>query len=82
MWRLEYKRRIIAEELIEIETAYDDFSSDLVLPYEYFLFKKLHDRAIEYPETIDWLSVAHTRVPKRKRTWISPLEDFAMLQTY
>jgi tRNA A-37 threonylcarbamoyl transferase component Bud32/predicted nucleotidyltransferase len=50
---IEYKRRIIAEELMEIQTAYDDFSSNLVLPYEYFLFKKLHKRALEYPDAID-----------------------------
>jgi tRNA A-37 threonylcarbamoyl transferase component Bud32 len=43
----------MAEELIEIQTAYDDFSSDLVIPYEYFLFDKLHKRALEYPDAID-----------------------------
>jgi tRNA A-37 threonylcarbamoyl transferase component Bud32 len=49
----EYKKRIIAEELIEIQTAYDDFSSNLILPYEYLLFKKLHKRALGYPDVID-----------------------------
>jgi len=48
----EYKKRIIAEELIEIQTDYGDFSSNLVIPYEYFLFKKLHNRAAAYPEEI------------------------------
>jgi tRNA A-37 threonylcarbamoyl transferase component Bud32 len=62
---LEYKRRIMAEELIEIETAYDDFSSNLILPYEYFLFKKLHDTAIDYPETIE--GVGRTYKGARKK---------------
>jgi tRNA A-37 threonylcarbamoyl transferase component Bud32/predicted nucleotidyltransferase len=48
----EYKKRVIAEELIRIQTDYGDFSSNLVIPYEYFLFDKLHKRAAVYPEAI------------------------------
>ena len=48
----EYKKRVLAEELIEIQTDYGDFSSNLVLPYEYFLFDRLHKRAAIYPETV------------------------------
>ena len=48
----EYKKRAIAEELIEIQTDYGDFSSNLIIPYEYFLFDKLHKRAAAYPEVI------------------------------
>jgi len=48
----EYKKRTIAEELIELQTDYGDFSSNLVIPYEYFLFSKLHKRAVAYPEVI------------------------------
>ncbi len=48
-----YKKWIIAEELKEIQSDYNDFSSNLILPYEYFLFDKLHKRALEYPETIE-----------------------------
>ncbi len=46
----EYKKRAIAEELIEIQTDYGDFSSNLVIPYEYLLFDKLNQRAAVYPE--------------------------------
>jgi tRNA A-37 threonylcarbamoyl transferase component Bud32/predicted nucleotidyltransferase len=46
----EYKKRVMAEELIEIQSEYGGFSSDLILPYEYFLFDKLHKRATVYPE--------------------------------
>jgi tRNA A-37 threonylcarbamoyl transferase component Bud32 len=49
---VEYKKRIIAEELLEIQTDYGDFSSNLVIPYEYFLFDKLHKRALSYPEAM------------------------------
>ncbi len=49
---VEYKKRVIAEELIEIQSDYGDFSSNLIIPYEYFLFDKLHKRALVYPHTI------------------------------
>jgi tRNA A-37 threonylcarbamoyl transferase component Bud32 len=49
----EYKKRIIAEELMEIQSDYGDFSSNLIIPYEYFLFDKLHKRALEYPDAIE-----------------------------
>ena len=47
---LEYKTRLIAEGLTEIQSEYGGFSSDLIIPYEYFLFDKLHKRTIAYPE--------------------------------
>ncbi len=46
----EYKRRVMVEQLIEIQTDYGEFSSNLVLPYEYFIFDKLHKMATAYPE--------------------------------
>src|SRR5271157_1537635 len=46
----EYKKRVIAEELTEIQSEYGGLSSDLILPYEYFLFDKLNKRATVYPE--------------------------------
>jgi tRNA A-37 threonylcarbamoyl transferase component Bud32 len=49
---VEYKKRVIAEELIETQLDYDNFSSNLIIPYEYFLFKKLHKRALLYPHAI------------------------------
>ncbi|MGA2200280.1 MAG: nucleotidyltransferase domain-containing protein, partial [Nitrososphaerales archaeon] len=32
---LEYKRRVIAESLTELQSEYGGFSSDLIIPYEY-----------------------------------------------
>jgi tRNA A-37 threonylcarbamoyl transferase component Bud32/predicted nucleotidyltransferase len=46
----EYKKRVIAEELTEIQSEYGGFTPNIVLPYEYFLFDKLHKRVILYPE--------------------------------
>ena len=48
-----YKKRIMAEKLIEIQADYGDFSSNLILPYEYFLFDQLHKKALENPDLID-----------------------------
>jgi tRNA A-37 threonylcarbamoyl transferase component Bud32 len=49
---LESKRRVLAEEILEIESLYGEFSQDLVIPLEYFLFNKLHKRAIVYPPAL------------------------------
>jgi Kae1-associated kinase Bud32 len=49
---LESKKRVIAEEILEIESQYGEFSQDLVIPLEYFLFNKLHKRAIIYPPAL------------------------------
>jgi tRNA A-37 threonylcarbamoyl transferase component Bud32 len=43
----------MAEKLIEIQADYGDFSSTLILPYEYFLFDKLHKMALEDPDLIE-----------------------------
>jgi tRNA A-37 threonylcarbamoyl transferase component Bud32 len=48
-----YKKRTMAEKLIEIQADYGDLSSNLIIPYEFFLFDRLHQRAIEYSEEID-----------------------------
>lgn len=62
----EYKKRIIAEVLIEIQADYRDFSSSLIIPYEYFLFDKLHKRALEYPDAIDRYARTYRGVQKRE----------------
>jgi tRNA A-37 threonylcarbamoyl transferase component Bud32/predicted nucleotidyltransferase len=49
---VESKRRVLAEEILEIESLYGEFSQDLVIPLEYFLFNKLHKRAIVYPPAL------------------------------
>ncbi len=62
---VEYKKRVIAEELIEIHSDYGDFSSNLIIPYEYFLFDKLHKRALVYPHVI--YSYDHTYTCARRK---------------
>ena len=49
----DFKKRIMAEKLIEIQADYGDFSPNLIIPYQYFLFDRLHQRAIEHSDEID-----------------------------
>jgi tRNA A-37 threonylcarbamoyl transferase component Bud32/predicted nucleotidyltransferase len=49
---VESKRRVIAESLLEISNQYGEFSQDLVIPFDYFLFDKLHKRAQIYPPAL------------------------------
>jgi tRNA A-37 threonylcarbamoyl transferase component Bud32/predicted nucleotidyltransferase len=49
---VEYKKRVIAEALIEIESDYGEFSPNLIIPLEYFLFDKLKKRALVYPPAL------------------------------
>jgi tRNA A-37 threonylcarbamoyl transferase component Bud32 len=49
---VEYKKRVIAERLIEIQSDYGDFSSNLIIPYAYFLFDKLHTRALVHADEV------------------------------
>lgn len=46
---LEYKKRVIVEALLELSSDYGDFGRHLLIPYDYFLFDKLHRRAAIYP---------------------------------
>jgi len=57
---IEYKKRVIAEELIELQSDYGDFSSNLIIPYGYFLFDKLHEKALAHPEAIDGYARTYT----------------------
>lgn len=49
---LEYKRRVIIEALLELSSDYSEFSRNLEIPYEYFLFDKLRKRAQIYPPAL------------------------------
>lgn len=55
---LEYKKRVLTEALIELASDYGEFATHLLVPYEYFLFDKLHKRAAIYPPAL--YSYAHT----------------------
>jgi tRNA A-37 threonylcarbamoyl transferase component Bud32 len=49
---LEYKTRVIVEGLVELTSDYGEFCRDLIIPYEYFLFNKLHKRSVVYPPAL------------------------------
>jgi len=55
---LEYKKRVLTEALIELSSDYGEFATHLLVPYEYFLFDKLHKRAAIYPPAL--YSYVHT----------------------
>ena len=46
---LQYKKRVIVEALLELSSDYGEFGRHLLVPYDYFLFDKLHRRAAIYP---------------------------------
>ena len=46
---IEYKMRVAVEALLELSSDYGEFGRHLLVPYEYFLFDKLHRRASIYP---------------------------------
>jgi len=46
------KRRVILESLEEIEASFGEFSCEIVIPVEYFLFDKLKKRATIYPPVL------------------------------
>ena len=49
---VESKKRVLAEEILEIGSQQGEFAQDLLIPLEYFLFDKLHKRAIIYPPAL------------------------------
>jgi tRNA A-37 threonylcarbamoyl transferase component Bud32/predicted nucleotidyltransferase len=55
---LEYKKRVIIEALLELASDYGEFGRHLIVPYDYFLFDKLHRRAAIYPPAL--YSYVHT----------------------
>lgn len=55
---LDYKRRVLVEALLELSSDYGDFGRHLLIPYDYFLFDKLHTRAAIYPPAL--YSYVHT----------------------
>ncbi len=53
---VQYKKWVIAGELLELQSDYGNFSSNFTIPPEYFLFKKLHEEALLHPEVISGLA--------------------------
>jgi len=48
----EGKKRVIAEGIWELGSQYGEFAQDLIIPLDYFLFDKLHKRALIYPPAL------------------------------
>ena len=55
---LEFKKRVLVEALLELSSDYAEFGRHLLVPYDYFLFDKLHTRAAVYPPAL--YSYVHT----------------------
>jgi tRNA A-37 threonylcarbamoyl transferase component Bud32/predicted nucleotidyltransferase len=55
---LEFKKRVLIEALLELSSDYGEFGKHIDVPYEYFLFDKLHTRAAIYPPAL--YSYVHT----------------------
>jgi tRNA A-37 threonylcarbamoyl transferase component Bud32/predicted nucleotidyltransferase len=53
-----YRRRVVEEELQELVFEYGQFSTQILIPPEYFLFSKLKKRAMVYPPA--YYSYYHT----------------------
>lgn len=49
---VESKKRVITEAIWEVSSEYGEFSQDLIIPFDYFLFDKLHKRALIYPPAL------------------------------
>ena len=49
---VELKKRVMVEALLELSSDYGEFARHIVVPYEYFLFDKLHTRAAVYPPAL------------------------------
>lgn len=73
---VESKKRVLAEEILEIESLYGEFSQDLVIPLEYFLFNKLHKRAVVYPPALYSYIKTYT-CPSGEENKAFTLEGFA-----
>jgi tRNA A-37 threonylcarbamoyl transferase component Bud32 len=73
---LAYKKRVLVEALIELSSDYGEFGRHLLVPYEYFLFDKLHKRAAIYPPAL--YSYVHTYTcPKGDDNRASSIAVFA-----
>jgi predicted nucleotidyltransferase len=57
-FELEYKKRVLVEALLELSSDYGEFGRHFAVPYEYFLFDRLHTRAAIYPPAV--YSYVHT----------------------
>ncbi|MDA4118376.1 MAG: hypothetical protein OK455_08540, partial [Thaumarchaeota archaeon] len=70
------KKRVLAEEIFEIGSQQGEFAQDLVIPHEYFLYNKLHKRALIYPPALYSYVKTYTCAARAENKAFS-LEGFA-----
>jgi tRNA A-37 threonylcarbamoyl transferase component Bud32 len=74
-FELEYKKRVLVEALLELSSDYGEFGRHVVVPYEYFLFDRLHTRAAIYPPAV--YSYVHTYTCRMgEENKVSSIEGF------
>jgi Kae1-associated kinase Bud32 len=73
---VESKKRVLAEEILEIGSEQGEFAQDLLIPLDYFLFDKLHKRALIYPPALYSYAKTYT-CPSGEENKAFTLEAFA-----
>jgi len=73
---VESKKRVLAEEILEVGSQLGEFAQDLIIPLEYFLFDKLHKRALIYPPALYSYIKTYT-CPSGEENKAFTLEGFA-----
>ena len=73
---IEFKKRVLVEALLELSSDYGDFARHIFIPYEYFLFDKLHTRAAVYPPPL-YTSVHTYTCPLGDANRLASTEGFA-----
>jgi tRNA A-37 threonylcarbamoyl transferase component Bud32 len=73
---VESKKRVLVEEILEIVSQQGEFAQDLLIPLEYFLFNKLHKRALIYPPALYSYIKTYT-CPSSNENKAFSLEGFA-----
>jgi tRNA A-37 threonylcarbamoyl transferase component Bud32/predicted nucleotidyltransferase len=73
---VESKKRVLAEEILEMGMQQGEFAQDLLIPLEYFLFDKLHKRALIYPPALYSYARTYT-CPSGQENKAFSLEGFA-----
>lgn len=68
---IDYKKRIVAEELSAIQDGYGFFSPNLIVPLRYFLFKRLQDRALFFPTIVSSLARTYSGAMKEENIGFS-----------
>ncbi len=63
---IEYKKRVIIEELAAIQNEYGLFSPNLIIPLGYFLFNRLHNRALLFPTAVESFARTYSGVRKNE----------------